>query len=116
MEKGRCRSMDPVGLSRRVGLVIEGGELRPREGGRLMREQLDSSVPLSDREEEGFRKKDKRSRRDRDGSGLGPISAGSLGLTMVGSVEGPISGSEPERNRVWWVIPFSKVLSKEEER
>lgn len=81
-----------------------------------MRELLDSSAPFRDPEEEEFRRKDRRSRRDCAGSGLAPTSAGSFSLIMVGSAEDPISGSEPERNRVLWVDPFSNAFSDEEER
>lgn len=116
METGRCRSMDPAGLSKRVGLVIEGGGLKPREGGRLMRELQNSSALFSDPEEEEFRRKDRRSRRDCAGSGLAPTSPGSFSLTMVGSAEDPISGTELERNRVLWAVPFSNAFSDEEER
>lgn len=116
METGRCRSMDPAGLSRRVGLVMEGAGLEPREGARLMRELQNSSALFSDPEEEEFRRKDRRSRRDCAGSGLAPTSPGSFSLTMVGSAEDPVSGSEPERNRVLRVVPFSNALSDEEER
>ena len=80
------RSMEPVGLSRRVGLLPEGGEPKlSGGGGRLMR-LLKSSAPLKepDKDDE-FTRKDKRSKRD---PGSSPRS---LCPTLRRSLEGPVS-------------------------
>lgn len=80
--------MELVGLRRRVGLLLEGGEVTPNCGGRLMR-ALESSAPDKepDAEDEEFKRKEKRSKRDEARSVPEPTS-GSFG---------PISGSEAAR-------------------
>lgn len=52
--------MEPVGLRRRVGLLLEGGELMLDCGDRLIR-VLGSSAPVKEPVREGFKRKEKRS-------------------------------------------------------
>lgn len=97
--------MDPVGLRRRVGLLLEGGEPMPSSGGRLIR--VESSDPVKELAEgEEFNRKEKRSKRDPAGSVL--WSPSSFGPTLMRSFKGPVSGSELVRKRERWALPFSK--------
>lgn len=109
MARGRCRSMEVVGLSRRVGLVVV-GEPRFRLGPRLILEEPESPAPF--REPDEFTRKERRSRRDPGGFPLGPVSPGSLLLTAGD----PVSGRELVRNRGRWTFPFSSFWSEDVER
>lgn len=108
---GLWRSMEPVGLRRRVGLLLEGGELMPSCGGRLMRE-LDSSAPVKepDVEDEEFKRNEKRSKRDTSGSVPAPTSS-SFVPTLMRSFESPVSGSEAVWKRGRRACPVSNVCS-----
>lgn len=90
--------MEPVGLRRRVGLLMEGGEPMPSRGGRLIR-ALESSAPFKEpvKEDEEFKRKEKRSKRDPAGSFPVLMSPSSLCPTLTRSCESPVSGSEPVR-------------------
>lgn len=102
--------MEPVGLRRRVGLLLEGGELMPSGGGRLMR-ALVSSAPVKepDEEDEEFKRKEKRSKRDAVASVPAPSSAGTFGPTLMRSFKDPVSGREPVRKSGRWAILFSEA-------
>lgn len=111
---GLWRSMEPVGLRRRVGLLPVGGEPMPIGGGRLIR-ALRSSAPVKepDEEAEEFKRKEKRSKRDPAGAGSDP--APSSPNSFMRSFKGPVSGREPVRKSVRWAILFSNVWSTDDD-
>lgn len=80
----------PVGLRRRVGLLLEVGEPMPSREGRLM----GSSAPDKELDEE-FKRKERRSKRDPPASV--PGSPSFLCPILMRSFESPVSGSEPVR-------------------
>lgn len=84
LANGLWRSMEPVGLRRRVGLRLAGGEPMLSEGGRLSR-VLRSSAPVRDpdEEDEEFIRKEMRSKRDPAESVRAPRSPGSFNPALV---------------------------------
>lgn len=108
--------MEPVGLRRRVGLLLEGGEVRLSGEGLLIR-LLASSVPVKEPEDddEEFKRREKRSKRDTPWSAplLNPLNSFEAALMRLNV--GPVSGSEPVRRNGRWArgfaLPFSWVLS-----
>lgn len=79
-----------------VILLLEGGELMPSDGGRLIRE-LGSSTPFMepDEEDEVFKRKEKRSKRDPAESVTVPRSPNSFRPILIRLFEFVIvSGSE----------------------
>lgn len=104
--------MDPVGLSRLVGLLLEDGELKLRGGGGRLIRAPRSSVPV--REDEEVRRKERRSIRDPDsGSFPEPRSLTSFIPEVTWSLKDPVSGREPLRNRERWVLSFSPPRSRD---
>lgn len=101
----RWRSMEAVGLRRRVGLLPEGGELMLGCGGRLIR-LLRSSPPVKEPDEEELKRKEKRSKRLPTGSAPAPNSCS---FAPKRSVESPESGRELARKRGRWACLFSNV-------
>lgn len=85
--------MEPVGLRRRVGLLLEVGEPMPSDGGRLIRE-LGSSAPVEEPDVEDDKFIRKRSKRDAVAS-------------APSSLAGPTSGRELAWKSGRWVFPFS---------
>lgn len=94
--KGRWSSMEPVGLRRRLGLLLEGGEPMLACGARLIR-ALPSSTPFKEPEAEAFRRMEKRSKRCPTESVFAPGSS-SFDPTLKRSLENGTSGSELARN------------------
>lgn len=93
-----------------VGLPLEGGELIPSDGGRLIR-ALWSSAPFKepDEEVEEFKRKEKRSKRDPAESGPMLSSPSSFRPMLTRLFESPVSGSELVRKSERWAIPLSSV-------
>lgn len=108
--RGLWRSTEPVGLRRRLGLLLEGGEPMAHSGGRLIT-ALGLSAPVTEPgwEEDEFERKDKRSKRDAAGSVPVPGSPSSFCPKLMASYEGPLSGSEMVRKSGRWAVPFSLV-------
>lgn len=94
------RSIEPVGLRRRVGLLLEGGELMLSGGSRFIG-VLGSSPPVKELDDE-FKRKDKRSKRDPGGSV--PVLTS---LNSFRSTKGPVSGNELARKRERWAFALS---------
>lgn len=91
------RSIEPVGLRRRVGLLAGGGEWMFGDicKGRLIR-ALGSSAPVKEpevEEDEEFKRKEKRSKREVTGSAA-VTGSGSFAAKLLRSIESPVSGSE----------------------
>lgn len=99
--------MEPVGLRRRVGLLLEGGELMLDCGGRLIR-VLGSSDPVKEPVREEFKRKEKRSKRVPGGS-VPVTNSSSFAPALVRSFESPVSGIELVRKSGRWVCLFSNV-------
>lgn len=97
--------MEPVGLSKRVGL-LEVGEPRIKDGDRLILEGPASPF----RDEEELTRKERRSSRDPAASPTGPASP--VSLSLIPRV--PVSGRELNSGR--WAVPFSSFRSEFEER
>lgn len=105
---GLWKSIEPVGLRRRVGLLLAGGEPMARDAGRLMC-VLRSSAPLRDpdKEDEEFIRKERRSKRDPPDSVPALRSPNSFNPAVKRSFE--VSGRELVRNTDRWAFPFSCV-------
>lgn len=93
---GRWRSMEPVGLRRRLGLLLEGGEPMLACGARLIRVPA-SSAPFKELETGVFKKTEKRSEPEPAGAALVPDSS-SFTPTLIRSLPNGTSGSELVRN------------------
>lgn len=93
---GRWRSTEPVGLRRRLGLLLEGGEPMLACGARLIR-VAGSSAPFKEPEAGLFRKMEKRSEPEAAGAALVPDSS-SFTPTLKRSLPNGTSGSELVRN------------------
>lgn len=103
----RWRSMEPVGLRRRLGLLRAGG-LMLNCGGRLRR-TFCSSAPIKELVVE-FKMELMRSKRLPTGSVLGLVSSSLLPM-FVRSFRSPVSGSEPVWNSERWTGLFSGEAS-----